>query len=113
MNSKVIIFVMTMVLFSQALNLKKKTTTYSDEERYIWEASSPKRQDCWESCTKQNGFACGYGEQGRWTSDKYQCTKTQAICAKWLDRFEKCRDSGCKGWEFFNIKKHNVVKVTC
>ena len=116
MNSKVIIFVLTLVLFSQALNLKKKTTTTttsSDVARYIWETSDPKRQDCWESCTYQNGFACAYGNQGRWTSDKYQCTQNQKICTNWLDRFENCRNTGCKGWELWNIKKHNVLKVTC
>ena len=116
MNSKVIIFFVTMVLFSQALNLKKKittSTTSSNQNRYIWKTSNSQRQDCWGSCTSKNGFACGYGNQGRWTSDKYQCTKNQAICTSWLDSFELCRSTGCKGWESRNIKQHDVLSVYC
>lgn len=111
MNTRIFILLMAMLMLSQASRL----TNTANKKRFIWKTDNPKRQDCWASCTAQNGFACGYGDQGRWTSEKYQCTKTQEICEKWLNYFENCRSTGCKGknWEFYNIKKHNVFKVSC
>lgn len=107
MNSKLIIFFLTIILLSQGLNLKKRPI-YSNTsgKRYFWKITSPFLKNCDSSCDFQNGYSCYYGIPTIWI----QCTKTQEICF-YLQ--ENCKNTGCNKLKYLNIKQNYVFEVIC
>lgn len=109
MKLRISLIVLSIIILINASRLKKKNR--QEAERKEWATGDADRQNCWAQCTGLNGFACGFGDQGRWTSDFYQCNKNQDTCKSWLDAFENCRSSGCPGWRESNLD--NVLSVVC
>lgn len=110
MKLRLFIIAFLLIILISASRLKKKKTR-QEVEKKEWATNDADHQNCWARCTELNGFACGFGDQGRWTSEFYQCNKNQDTCKNWLDAFEACRSSGCPDWRNSNL--NNVLSVVC
>lgn len=108
---KTIFFLFFFIYYiSSSSFLKKRQIIRS---RLEWQTTNPERQTCWWSCTKKNGFSCGFGVQGRATSDFYICAKDQRDCKDWLDSYvSEDEDSG--KWAAWRIGYGNMaLSVYC
>jgi hypothetical protein len=102
MKLKQLFIVVLLIALINATRFKKKRATQATQKNE-WATDDSESQNCWAECTRLNGFACGFGDQGRWTSQFYQCNTNEQTCENWLDAFEVCRSTGCPGWRDSNL----------
>ena len=100
---KTIIIFLFLVLSTWAAHLNNKRAKY--EHRVEWETSNIEHKDCWWRCTEAGGFSCGFGSEGRNTSEFYICVETEQQCSDWLDHFYICPVAHCIPWRYSNQNK--------